>query len=99
MRRHVFGLATVVGDAGNLAPLAGEEITTPASIAVATVSAVPTNSDPLRFGPAHDAGADRINNAGDLMSRNSRILNTREGALFGKRVAMADATRLDLDAH
>src|SRR4029450_3016621 len=63
------------------------------------VSAMPTTSDPLAVGPAYDACADRINYSGDLMSRNSRVLNTRIGALFGKRVAVTDATRLDLDAH
>jgi hypothetical protein len=33
------------------------------------------------------------------MSWNSRILDTWIGALFGQRVAMTDATRLNLNAH
>ena len=99
MRDHVVGVTAIVGDAGHLAPLAGEKVTAAAGLAVPAVSAMPTDSDPLTLGPAHDACADRINNSGNLMSRDSRVLNTWEGTLLGQRVAVADATRLDLDAY
>ena len=66
MRDQVVGVAAIVCDAGHLSPLAGKEVTATASIAVSAVSAVPTDSDPLALGPAHDACADSINNAGDL---------------------------------
>jgi hypothetical protein len=63
------------------------------------VSTVPADSDALAFAPTHDAGADRINDSSDLVSGYSRVLNTRVGSFLGQRVAMADATRLDLDTN
>ena len=99
MRDHVVGVASIISYAGDLPPLAGKKITASARLAVPAVSAVPTDADPLALGPADDAGADRIDDSGDLMSRNSRVLNTREGPFLGQRVAMADAARLDLDAY
>src|SRR2546423_3657114 len=60
---------------------------------------MPTNSNSLARAPTDNAFANLINDSGDLMSRNSRILKTRIKPFLGQRVAMADATRLDLDPH
>ena len=54
-RNHVFGVAAVVGDAGYLAVLAGNEVAAPARIAIPAVSAIPADPDPLPDFPAHDA--------------------------------------------
>ena len=36
---------------------------------------------------------------GDFVSRDARVLDARPEALFGQRVAVADAAGLDLDSH
>jgi hypothetical protein len=99
VRDHVVTVASIVGDARYLAPLAGKKITTATGLAAPTIPAVPTNADPLALGPTHDASANCVNESGHLMSRNSRILNAGEGPLLYQRVAVADATRLYLDAY
>ena len=60
---------------------------------------MPTNSDPLAGGPSGDFPADRIDDAGNLMSRNSRILDAGPESLLGKGVAVANAAGLDFDTH
>jgi hypothetical protein len=79
--------------------LAGNEVTTTARIAVPAVSAVPADSDPLAWCPPGDACPDRIDDSGDLMSWDPRVLDARPDSLLCKEVAVADATRLNLDAH
>jgi hypothetical protein len=89
-----------VGDAGHLgSDLTGDEIATPARIAVATVSAVPANAGTLPQCPSGNAGTDCIDNSCNLMSRDSRVLNARPGSLLRERVAMADAASFHPDTH
>jgi len=59
---------------------------------------VPADSYPLALAPTHNIGADSINDSGDLMSRDARVLDAWEDAVLDYRVAMADTTRLDFDA-
>src|SRR2546423_1694582 len=99
VRDHVIGVAAVVGDAGDLPPLAGEEVAAAARLTVPAVAAVPADADTLPLGPVRDARADRVNDSRDFMSRHARVLNARIAALFRQRVAVADAAGLDLDAH
>jgi hypothetical protein len=63
------------------------------------MSAMPADPDPLPGFPANDPWANRVNDAGDFVSRDSGILDPRKGPLFGKRVAVADTARLHLDTH
>jgi hypothetical protein len=63
------------------------------------VSAVPGDSDPLAWCPPGDVWADRIDDAGDLMAWDPRVLDAGPDALLCKGVAVADATSLNLDAH
>src|SRR5260370_32631386 len=60
---------------------------------------MPANPDPLAGFPSRDARADRIDDAGDLVSGDSRVLEARPEALFGQRVAVADAPGRDPEAH
>ena len=48
--------------------LAHHEIPTPAGVAVAAVPAVPAHADPVAHAPAGDAGAERVDDPGDLVS-------------------------------
>jgi hypothetical protein len=60
---------------------------------------MPADADPLPGFPANDPGAQRIDEAGDFMSRDAGIVEARKGPLFGKGVGVADATGLHLDTH
>ena len=60
---------------------------------------MPANSDPLARVPARDAGADRVDDAGDFMAGDARKLDARPDPVLRHGVAVLDATRLDLDAH
>src|SRR5205814_1858325 len=96
-RDQVLRVAAVLREAGDPAGLAGEEVAAAAGIAVPAIAAVPADARPLARRPPGDAGADRVDHAGDLMARHPRVLNARERPLFDERVAMADAARLHLD--
>ena len=63
------------------------------------MAAMPADADPLPHCPSHDTRSDRIDDAGDFVPRDSGVLNAGEGSLFGKRVAVADASGLDLDSY
>ena len=70
-----------------------------------TSSAKPTHSDALPFFPRNFILpriyilANFLDHAGNFMSGNSWVLNTRPKAFLEQHVAMADATSLDFDAH
>jgi hypothetical protein len=53
----------------------------------------------LALCPSNNAFANRINNSGDFMSRNPRVLNARPHSLLGQGIAVADATGVDLYTH
>jgi hypothetical protein len=74
-RDHVFGVAAVEIEPGDLAINAHREIAAPAGIADETMTTMPTDTDPLTLFPARDAVADRIDSPGNLMTRHARILN------------------------
>ena len=61
--------------------------------------AVPADSDPLARRPSGDTCADRIDDAGDLVSRDARVLDAGPESLFGQGVAVADAASFDADAY
>src|SRR5262249_42765519 len=96
---QVFGVAAVHGHAGDEIAVAGEEVAAPAVVAGSIVAAAPADAHPLAGLPAAHAGADRVDDAGDLVARHARILDTGERAIDDPRVAMTDAARLDLDAY
>src|SRR5438876_193237 len=99
-RGHVFRVTAIVGNPSReQSYLAGEEITAPAVVAIAAMSAVPADADSLSSFPPRDGGTDRIDNSDDFVSRYPRILNPRPYPLFDQRIAVTNATRLDLDSH
>jgi hypothetical protein len=79
--------------------LTGHEVAAAARITIATVSTVPADADPLTLYPALNLLSNFIDNSGNLMSRDARVLNPRPRSLLGQRVAVADAAGLDFDAH
>jgi hypothetical protein len=60
---------------------------------------MPADADPLSSFPSNDARTYGIDDAGDLMAGNSRILNAWKGPLLSERVAVTDSTGLDFDSH
>ena len=95
-RRH-YHVAAVVSDTGNLErDLTGNEIAAPARIAVAAVAAVPANANPLPLCPSSNAWTDRVNDSGDLVPWDARVLNARPGSLLGHGITMANSTSFTL---
>jgi hypothetical protein len=64
---------------------------------VTAVAAVPADHDPIAGLPPDDLLAHRVDDARDLMPRNSRVLDSREESVFGEEVAVTDSAGLDLD--
>lgn len=97
---HIVRVASIVGNAWHLrCDLAGDEVAAATRIAIPAVAAVPTHSDPLAGFPWGDALSDRVDDSGNFVSGNARILDAGPSALFGKRIAVADTAGLDLDSH
>ena len=97
---HVFRVAAVAGEAGNLPPFAAShEIAAAAGIAVAAMPAVPADSGALSHFPAEHARADGVDHAGDLVSWNARVSDAGARTFLGVLIAVADAAGLHLDAH
>jgi hypothetical protein len=61
------------------------------------VAAIPADADPLSLLPSGDLGAQFIDDAGNFVARNPRILNSRPEAFFHKHVAVANAAGLYSD--
>ena len=66
---------------------------------MAAVPAVPADRGALADLPADDAGADGVNDPGDLVAGHTRVLQAGPRPLLGKRVTVTDATRLDPNSH
>src|SRR5690242_2948482 len=72
---HVLLVAAIEVDTRDSFILAGDEIAFAARGAREVVAAVPSDSNALAFLPIGDAGAGFINDAGDFMAGNARILD------------------------
>src|SRR5262249_5441524 len=66
------------------------------SVVVATM---PTDTNPLSFFPSCNPSAQFIDDAGNFVARNPRILEARPEAFFDKHITVADPARLYFDAH
>jgi len=96
---HVLLVAAVEVDPGDSFILAGDEIAFAARGASEVVAAVPSDADALAFLPIGDAGAGFVDDAGNFVAGNARILDAGENTVFGEMVAETDAASLDLDTH
>src|SRR5437870_4583752 len=96
---HVLLVAAVEVDPGDSFILAGDEIAFAAGGASKIVAAVPSDSGALAFLPIGDARAGFVDDAGNLVAGNARVLDAGENAIFGEMVAETDAASLDLDTH
>src|SRR2546423_1170672 len=52
-----------------------------------------------RWQPSGNACADRVDDSGGLMSRNTRVLDARPGSFLGDGIAVAYAASLDFNTH
>ena len=94
---HVLRVAAVVGDAGDFEVAAVAEVSAAAGEAGAVLAAVPADSYALAFFPRGDAGAELVDDAGDFVAGDARVLDSGPLAFFGEDVAVADAAGLHLD--
>src|SRR5206468_2016841 len=86
---HVFGIAPVKAEGGDLFELTENEIPTAAGIARKAMSAVPAHPGPLAGLPVNDIRPDRIDASGDLVARNTRILQARPETILDQHIAVA----------
>jgi hypothetical protein len=63
------------------------------------MSTMPPDADSLVGAPSCDAIADGVNPPGDLVTWNTRILNTGPQALFNKYVTVTNSTRFHFYAN
>ena len=96
---HVFRVAAVVADSGNLLELAENEMAAPAGIAGEAMSAMPADADALAGLPLRDVGANRVDASGNLMAGNARVLQSGKARLLYDGVAVADAAGFNLDPN
>jgi len=85
-------------DAGDLAFDAVDEVSRAAALTLGAMTSVPADADALADLPGGNAIADLVNPAGDLVTGNAWILNSGPMAVFDHGIAVADATRFDVDA-
>ena len=93
-RHHIFLIAAVVTDSGNLEVCAVSEVAAPASQTGAVLPAVPANSHSLALRPLGYARAGCVNYACHFVSRHARIHNARPGAFLGQHIAVTDSASL-----
>src|SRR5262249_29058079 len=96
-RQHVFLIAAVIADAANFLVLTMTEISAAAFAASVVVTTMPAHACALSFLPRGNARADCIDDTGHFVPGNARVLYARHHAFFREHVAVANATRLDLD--
>lgn len=66
---------------------------------MAAMTAMPAHTHVLARFPLRHTGAHGIHDADDFMARHTRILQARPVAFLHQRIAVADATSLNFDAH
>ena len=94
---HVFGVAAVVGDAGDLRLFAVDEESLAARVADEIVPAVPAHADPVAFLPLGHVGPDLVDSSGDLVAWDARQRESGEVAGLHEDIAVAHSAGLDLD--
>src|SRR5262249_25954202 len=96
--KHVFCIAAVAGDSGNVEPCAVDEIALAAAVTFEAMAAVPAHADALAGLPRGDPGANCVNPPNHFMARHPGIGDSRPKSVLGKLVAVTNATRFHLDA-
>src|ERR1035438_8440640 len=95
-RNHVFGIAAIKIDTGDLAIHAHREITAPALVADEIVATMPAHAHAIALCPIRDAVAEGIHATGDFVAWHSRILQSRPHSVLHKHIAVTDAAGLNL---
>jgi hypothetical protein len=83
---------------GHLEVPTTHEIASPTRIALKTMSTMPAYAYPLTIFPGCNTHANFIDNTGDLMPRDSRILQTWPNPLLHDHVTMTNPTGLHFNA-
>src|SRR5262249_32164241 len=98
-RDHVLGIAAIDSDPSDFGEaLAPEELAAPARIAISAVSAIPANTHALSRRPESHTGADRVDEADDLVTGHARICEQGKASFFREAVAVTHTASLDFDS-
>lgn len=89
----MIGVAPVVRDAAHATFAADDEVAAAAGVADETMATVPPHADAVAFMPAPHTGAERGDDACDLVAGHARELESRIAAGLHEQVAVANAAR------
>lgn len=92
-------VASVIANSRHECMVAEDKITSAAGFATSTMSSVPSHTDPLAWFPLTHARTYRVDDPGNLMSRHTRILNSRPQTILGKNIAVTDPAGLHLNQN
>src|SRR5581483_515353 len=95
---HIIRITTVEMQRGHLAINTRKEIASKTVYAMAASPTEPADTNSLSGFPPIDTGADGINDAGDFMTRNTRIGYAWHKVLFNDCIAVTDSTGLNFDS-
>src|SRR5215472_3445918 len=98
-RDHMRRIAAVVTDSRNFQKPAIDKLAAPARLASKAVPAMPSDADALAHFPIRHVFAERLDHAGNLMPRRSRIADPRPRRFFREHVAVANSARLNFDPN
>jgi len=98
-RQHVFGIASVAGNARDAAVCAHAKVASPASLALEVVRTVPPDANALSGLPGSDRTAYGIHPACDFMPWNTGILQPWPGAFLDQYIAVANSAGFNFDAN
>jgi hypothetical protein len=79
--------------------LASNKIAAATRITVTAVPAVPADTDALPCPPSRDAGAYRVNDSGDLVTWDTRVLDAWQHSFLSHDIAVANAASLHPDSY
>src|SRR5580704_19344563 len=96
-RQHVLLISAGIADARNLQILAVAKISTPARGTCVVLAPMPAHADTLPLLPHGNTFTHGIDDARDLVSGSTWILNSGPQAFLRERIAVADAAGLHLD--
>src|SRR5215472_2053602 len=99
-RNHrVLLVSAVIADATDFQILACAEVAASARRTRVVLPAMPSNADALALLPLRDAGTELIDDAHNFVPGNTRVADSRQGALLNNDITVANTTGLYFDAY
>src|SRR5690348_12970955 len=95
---HILSISSVIMKSCDTEIPASHEVATPTGVALTTMSTMPAHTHPLPPCPCRHAGSHFVDNAGDLVARDPRVVQAGPIALLYKQVTVTNSAGLHLNA-